>query len=475
MTKLLSIFFCIFFTTIYAQYRSDYCLSRDDNPYLFFAKKTPYEFVHERENNRQHIVPECRPVQYWSLIRHGERLPGISRLNELRDRIPRIQKDIIRNYRELRSYPQHGRICEDDLIRIERWHWNSSYDTTHLVTQEALNEMKFLAKRLKTKFDKVFFSDNLNDYVFKHTEETANSEVYKAFLEGLFDDEAYKIQNVEILSNNTLKGNPHSCKAFENTLRATDEESSEPKKFLRRSDIQRMIKDIGDKLGYRYSLDFNQINLMYEMCRIEKSINIRGVSTWCTVFTKEQLKLFEYYYDLLYYYQSGYGNRFSRNIGCHYVRDMLDYFREIANRRDSMAPKAIISFAKSIQLQTLLVALDFFKDPYMLSADDYNAYRKNAWRISEISPFAGNLAAVMYECTSSRYKVMFFLNEKPIEHSDCQVGLCDWEILQRRLNRIIENCNYDFCATGVSGSNSSYKFSSLFVLSFCLIFAKKFM
>lgn len=59
--------------------------------------------------------------------------------------------------------------------------------------------------------------------------------------------------------------------------------------------------------------------------------------------------------------------------------------------------KVVYHFANSNALLHLLVAMGADKDNNMLTAENHFTQNRRRWRTAEISPFAGNLVAVLYE------------------------------------------------------------------------------
>ncbi|KAL3272403.1 hypothetical protein HHI36_013879 [Cryptolaemus montrouzieri] len=57
--------------------------------------------------------------------------------------------------------------------------------------------------------------------------------------------------------------------------------------------------------------------------------------------------------------------------------------------------------------------------------------------------------AALYHCQrENKYKVMFLLNEEPINFPECSVGLCDWATVEQKFGYVAQNCNRDFCERG---------------------------
>lgn len=105
-------------------------------------------------------------------------------------------------------------------------------------------------------------------------------------------------------------------------------------------------------------------------------------------------------------------------------------------------------FAHSSTVQLLLTALDAFHDTVPLRAENFAQQARRKWRVSEISPFAANVAAIKYDCPNDneRTKVMFFLNQKPMDFAFCNVGLCNWSDVKRMYSRFDGvDCAKTFC------------------------------
>lgn len=148
----------------------------------------------------------------------------------------------------------------------------------------------------------------------------------------------------------------------------------------------------------------------------------------------------EYREDLTYFYKSSHGSKLNRNIKCAAIKDML-------NRLDSHAgPKTTVYFSHSAALQLFLTGLGAMRDDTELKADNFVAMSTRRWKTSVISPFAGNVAVVKYNCPE-RDQVKFFLNEKLLHLDGCQAnGACDWQTLRERYAHYADgNCDHIFC------------------------------
>lgn len=67
-----------------------------------------------------------------------------------------------------------------------------------------------------------------------------------------------------------------------------------------------------------------------------------------------------------------------------------------------------------------------------------------------------HLNLLILECPhdNERSKIMFFLNQKPLDFSWCNVGLCDWSRVQEMYNSFKQrDCAASYCVEG-SGSST---------------------
>lgn len=64
---------------------------------------------------------------------------------------------------------------------------------------------------------------------------------------------------------------------------------------------------------------------------------------------------------------------------------------------DTDRPSAVFRFGTSAGLLTTLLALGMVKDSVPLTHSNYHAQYRRQWRMSQVDPFSGNLAAVFYK------------------------------------------------------------------------------
>lgn len=441
---------CAFlFFSLAAGYEQDYCFNHEENPYLMYGTKTAYEFVHEKSRNPEDI-PHCHPIQFWMLSRHGTRFPDMQtiytmqRLSDLRDQII--------NNREIRH---NGRLCDEDLDNLKRWTLSVFPNQADSLTNQGYDDLKFMARRFKSQFPKLLnqtYSQHLYEFRFTDTQRTKASAI--AFAEGLFGSSA-GVYLPPALKNDTLIQAYKNCPKWKAEVDNNTRTVEEKRLFELSPHMQALLQNVSERLGFSYRLTFVQLDEMYNMCRFDKAWNVRQISPWCAVFSKEELQLMEYREDLEYYYHSGYGNDINVKLGCPTVKDLINRFSQMENQNpyDRTQPAGIFYFTHSTALQMTLAQLGIARDHDHLTHTNYNVLKNRKWRTSKISPFASNLAAVLFRCDDGEnHRIMFYLGERLVPYDGCNVGLCRWSYIKDKFSNIARDCNLDFCYYDRSGS-----------------------
>ncbi|XP_030757154.1 multiple inositol polyphosphate phosphatase 1 [Sitophilus oryzae] len=452
----------------------DYCYRQDEEPYIYFGTKTSYDSL-TRRGGQQHTVPGCQPVQFWSINRHGTRLPKVNKIQKLR-KLEELKEEIIKNYEQRKSYPSIGQLCHDDYNLLRRWRWNDSIteDKAASLTQQGVNELRLLARRYRSKFPQLFNQPyNEEAYYFQYTQSDRTHDSYQAYIEGIFNQDYYRV-HANTAGNDMLLKAYRNCPEWQEKVEANPESTMEYKQYLESQEYQDMAAQVFRRLGFRYALNSSLIQDIYDMCRFDKAWQVDQPSAWCTAFTKDQLKFLEYGEDLKEYYNTGYGSSLVENIGCGPVQDMYRKFEKTVQGYPD-GNKVTALFTHAATMQAVYSTMGIAKDYTLLRANNYRQQQRRTWRTSFINPFASNLVAVLYQCQSSgqpgnNFKVMFFLNEVPIEEFlGCSVGLCDWATVENKFQKLVETCNVEAFCEGLNSASSNTMSFALGVLSVILV------
>lgn len=443
----------------YAQQESkcceDYCFGTDNSrpQTKRFTSKTAYLLAKGNDIERT-VLPNCSPTKIWTLSRHGTRLPSAktigqaAHLEELRDKV-------VNNYKVLKTKPDTGALCAEDFFSIKTWKFNSSItpEMENMLTPQGWDDLKLLAKTYQRQFPNILTKDyQPSNFLFRHTDTQRTEESFKAYAEGLFGPNVWQtIHQSKANGNDTLLRPYDYCPKWEQNN--SEKNGTEFEKFKNSALMATTVADVSTRLGFKYPLDFKDIELMWDMCRYEQAWNVDRISAWCAAFTQTQLKVLEYYDDLRYYKKSGYGYDLNGKLPCEIIKDMLYQLNS------KTQPFAVTYFAHSTLIQTVITALGWFKDNEALTANNYDSMADRQWRISKIDPFAGNLVAIKYDCpadSGDTEKVLFLLNQNAVSLSWCSVGLCDWSSVMKHYSNFYDaNCAETFCESAASSITSS--------------------
>lgn len=381
---------------------------------------------------------DCTPVKFWLLSRHGTRLPSgksmakLAKLTTLRD--------------EILANSANTELCEQDLSYLKQWKWDDNITAIYdnYLTTQGWDDLKLLAKHYQSIFPEIIGSKyEAAKFQFRYTNTQRTQASFKGFVEGLFGEGADSTIVVPTPPENDTLLRPYDiCDIWQQHNDEKDGPDSEIVKFQTSEVFLKMLKGISQRLGFTEVLSFEEIEVIYDMCRFEEAWFIHQTSPWCTAFTVEQITILEYSEDLNYYYKSGYGTSLNQRVPCEAVSDM------IKNLNSSTNPTTIAYFTHSTMLQMFLSSLGVGKDVKPLRADNFAEMSNRKWRTSLLGPFTGNLAAVKYECSNGPEKIMFFSNEKFVDFDWCSAGVCNLtDVIEKLKVYTDNNCSTYYCSS----------------------------
>jgi acid phosphatase len=165
---------------------------------------------------------------------------------------------------------------------------------------------------------------------------------------------------------------------------------------------------------------------MQELCGYESVI--RGSSSFCSLalFSPNDWLDFEYMNDLMYHYNTGYGNEISGVLGFPWVNASASVL--LADDTDQ---DLYVSFTHRELPPTVVVALGIFNNSMYSGSNNINATmpldRPNygrVWKSSQILPFLTNIVMEKMECDSYGYdvgkyfRVLVNQSPQPLECAD---------------------------------------------------------
>ncbi|KAK4683843.1 hypothetical protein P7C73_g6377, partial [Tremellales sp. Uapishka_1] len=224
-----------------------------------------------------------------------------------------------------------------------------------------------------------------------------------------------------------------------------------------------------------YKLTPTDAIAMLQLCSYET--DALGYSAFCTLFTEEDFKNYEYYYDISFYYNNGFGSPVGAAQGKGYLEEFVARFTQTPiTSYDSTTNSTLDSNPTYFPLNQSIYAdathevvlLDVFTafnltalgktGPLPLTARTDNS----SFVASQVVPFATHMVIQVLECKdmSPTKQIRFIINDAvlPIDESyaGCpknDAGLCSFDTvvsaLQKRITQIDFNhaCNGNYTVT----------------------------
>lgn len=368
--------------------------------YQYFGTKTSY-FVTANTDDSPIEVEGCRPALFWNLARHGTRNPGDDDILEMAAVLPNIRDQILNSWEE-----GLGEMEEEEIVGLLEWQFNLSVEDDSLLTMSGKQEHKEMGHRWSKRLPGLLLDQSKTEV--RSSSKSRCIESGEAFLAGIFETDF-----PEVVEDNRLLRFYDYCQKFDDEVEENEETFVESNRFKSSEFFEAMITRVNVKTGM--ASDLSQVSLMWDMCRYEKAWFPSDVSPWCSVFTEEDLKLFEFQADLKYYYNDGPAYNITSEMTQPLFADLFEKIDEIKNSQE--ANVSILNFAHSETLQPFMTALGLYRDQEDLLASDWGTPRQeHKWQVSRIASFATNVGIVVFECEANkglkeRLKLRDFLEE----------------------------------------------------------------
>ena len=97
--------------------------------------------------------------------------------------------------------------------------------------------------------------------------------------------------------------------------------------FIASPDFADSLSRVQERLGFEQELTFEDMDIMWDMCRFDRSRRPDLLPAWCGALPEEDLRVMEYVDDLVNYYQDMYGNDINREMPCPLIQDMAAAFK----------------------------------------------------------------------------------------------------------------------------------------------------
>lgn len=400
--------------------------------YRLHGAKTLYDEVREKMVEEVKI-PGCVPKQFWLLSRHGARYPGPWEMHSLISKLPHL-KTSIQNTKIGR-----GSLTTNDIDSLLNWEMKFNQDLDNHLTPWGEIEMKELAQRFKRRFPSLLgFHFSSDIYNFRHTDSARTADSARHFATGLFGSTGV-VSIPEPVKDDPVIKFYKTCRKWKEEVDDNEEARKEQQRFRDGPEMKKVVRDVSSRLGFKENLSFEDIHLMFSMCRYESAVRPNQTSPWCNFFNRNEKVVMEYDEDLDYYWIDGYGFSINYEQACPPVKDFLDHFRA-AMQPNSTAPLGVFHFSHSGLLLKVYARLGLFRDATPPTADNFKQQTSRLWRSSLIDPFTANLALVLFQCTDG-YKILAYVQEREVVLPGCDNILCPMETVLRNYAPLADPCD----------------------------------
>lgn len=280
---------------------------------------------------------------------------------------------------------------------INNWRFdpNITVQREQFLTVAGWNEMKGIAQRYQRYFPTLLPSAyNRARFTFRHTDRQRTQATIRAFADGIFGFNGFQQVVIEPVANPDPLLRPHDgCPLYD----AASDNTVQRAAWQNGNEFQTMMNQVNDKLGLQGNqrLNARQTRTLWEICSFEQLWDFTVHAPFCGAFSPHNNLMLEYFEDLDYYYNAGFGGprRLFENLNCPLIQDMLDFLSTNSPNGETTR----IYSTHSTAFTLFLVTLGVFGNDVPLTAANFNQQALRQWRSSLVTPMATNIAAIRYE------------------------------------------------------------------------------
>merc|ERR1719495_1452885 len=187
-----------------------------------------------------------------------------------------------------------------------------------------------------------------------------------------------------------------NCPKYQEDVKKNKRTYREMEKFLRSEHFEHLAARVRNKTGANITIP--HISLVWQMCRFDAAWYPGNTSSWCSVFSYEDLKIFEFLDDLKYYYKDGHAHNITAEMTQPLFSDIINRMKDI--RDGVQTNKTVLNFAHEEPVLPLLTALGLYKDEKDLLASDWPT-KDHLWKTSRIGSFGSNIGILVLKCETN--------------------------------------------------------------------------
>lgn len=423
----------------------------DGNLGLFSSKNT-YENIKYHPKFKglswtKENIPNClTPVHLDAVLRHGTRFPSKKNIDLWNEIVPKFQQLIASSNSSLISASLKEAIGT----------WKNEFQTKHSnkLTAHGWREHIRLAHSYYHMMPSLFKKhDGETSFNVSSSRKSRSRKSAEAFVTAVqfavrhdvIDEKHPDLTFTETLREPESIGNVtvhvddenmryfDNCGKFQERVKTNVTAFAEYDKYFRTAKFAEVLShlSVNKKLEGAYEI--------YLLCAFETAVF--GKSVWCKLFSEKDFRILEYAGDLKHHYQTGSAYPINYEQSCVLLKTILNNIE----RGRSIA----LRFGHAETLIPLLRLIGFYGDDLPMNSSNFDLHGNRSFFTGLISPFAGNLAIVLYNSDHSKYYpsslyISFIVNENIMKVPGFDCYFCDFSKgsrLQKLLEEKVENCS----------------------------------
>jgi len=201
--------------------------------------------------------------------------------------------------------------------------------------------------------------------------------------------------------------------------------------------LQKVIQKL--QIQGTWNLTVDDVSVFYRICAFEIAL-FENTNQFCKLFTVDDIYRYETSNDLSDYWIKGYGNAINYRISCPLL---TDFWNSITAALQGSTQRSKLRFAHAETILPFAALLGLYKDNFVLHWNSPQIDNR-LWKTSQITPFAANIAMVLYNCSGiPKVKLLYNEIETPIPGCGGQMYCPVSQLATIWKNYLTVNCNFN--------------------------------
>jgi len=385
----------------------------------FFASKTSYTYNANLDTSPM-SMSGCQPQVFYMLARHGTRNPGDGGITEMQEYLPGLRNQVLDAFAEGK-----GELDEETITALINWSFDIDIEDEGALVEAGMAEHHDMGKRWSQRLSE-------SDLLKKETTTVRSSPKPRCIESGQSFLEGADLSGIDVNIEDFLINFYDFCPRYIEDVLGSEETYAEMRKIMESTEWEEMLQRVNQRTGVTIDKTVNEV--AWDMCRYERAWRPSENSPWCSLFSHQDLALYNFREDLKYYYEVGPAYPITSQITQPMIEDILQSL-------ESETTSTILNFGHSDTLMPLMAALGLYHDDHDLVASDLG--QDHLWDVSRIAGFSSNVALIVFGCEEGKMVSMYH-QESPVIQPACGDYICSLDQLKAYYRDL---ANSDFNST----------------------------